>query len=110
VEVTDTGCGISAEERDLVFDEFFRGGARTASGEGRDSATRVPWPGREARLSGWSSAWAMRRTIDRPSIVLAARRRAGGVRVEVTDTGCGISAEERDLVFDECRGRAERRG
>jgi signal transduction histidine kinase/CheY-like chemotaxis protein len=34
-------------------------------------------------------------------IVLAARRRAGGVRVEVTDTGCGISAEERDLVFEE---------
>ncbi len=34
-------------------------------------------------------------------IVLAARRRAGGVRVEVTDTGCGIAAEERDLVFDE---------
>lgn len=33
VEVTDTGCGISAEERDLVFEEFFRGGARTASGE-----------------------------------------------------------------------------
>ncbi|MFB0487455.1 signal transduction histidine kinase [Methylobacterium sp. OAE515] len=33
VEVTDTGCGISAEERDLVFDEFFRGGARTATGE-----------------------------------------------------------------------------
>jgi signal transduction histidine kinase len=34
-------------------------------------------------------------------IVLAARRRGGGVRVEVTDTGCGIAAEEQDLVFDE---------
>ncbi|WP_342109363.1 hybrid sensor histidine kinase/response regulator [Methylobacterium sp. SI9] len=34
-------------------------------------------------------------------IVLAARRRAGGVRVEVTDTGCGIAAEECALVFDE---------
>ena len=33
VEVTDTGCGIAAEECDLVFDEFFRGGARTGSGE-----------------------------------------------------------------------------
>jgi two-component system, sensor histidine kinase len=34
-------------------------------------------------------------------IVLAARRRSGGVRIEVTDTGCGIAAEECDLVFDE---------
>lgn len=34
-------------------------------------------------------------------LVLAARRRAGGVRVEVTDTGCGIAAEDQDLVFDE---------
>ncbi|MCJ2137824.1 hybrid sensor histidine kinase/response regulator [Methylobacterium sp. J-026] len=34
-------------------------------------------------------------------IVLAARRRSGGVRIEVTDTGCGIAPEERDLVFDE---------
>jgi CheY-like chemotaxis protein len=33
IEVTDTGCGIAAEECDLVFDEFFRGGARTGSGE-----------------------------------------------------------------------------
>jgi len=34
-------------------------------------------------------------------IILAARRRGGGVRVEVTDTGCGIAAEDRELVFDE---------
>lgn len=34
-------------------------------------------------------------------IVLAARRRSGGVRIEVTDTGCGIAAEECELVFDE---------
>ncbi|MDP4004242.1 hybrid sensor histidine kinase/response regulator [Methylobacterium sp. NEAU K] len=34
-------------------------------------------------------------------IVVAARRRAGGVRIEVIDTGCGIAAEERELVFDE---------
>ena len=34
-------------------------------------------------------------------IVLAARRRGGGVRVDVIDTGCGIGAEERDLVFEE---------
>ena len=34
-------------------------------------------------------------------IILAARPRGGGVRVEVTDTGSGISAEDRDLVFDE---------
>ncbi|MCJ2049798.1 ATP-binding protein [Methylobacterium sp. J-070] len=34
-------------------------------------------------------------------IVLAARPRDGGVRVEVTDTGCGIAPEDRDLVFDE---------
>ncbi len=33
VEVTDTGCGIAAEDQDLVFDEFFRGGARTCAGE-----------------------------------------------------------------------------
>jgi two-component system, sensor histidine kinase len=34
-------------------------------------------------------------------IILAARRRGGGVRVEVTDTGCGISAADQALVFDE---------
>jgi signal transduction histidine kinase/CheY-like chemotaxis protein len=33
IDVTDTGCGIAAEERDLVFEEFFRGGARTSSAE-----------------------------------------------------------------------------
>ena len=34
-------------------------------------------------------------------IVLAARRRADGIRIDVTDTGCGIAADERDLVFEE---------
>jgi CheY-like chemotaxis protein len=33
IDVTDTGCGIAADERDLVFEEFFRGGARTSSPE-----------------------------------------------------------------------------
>ena len=28
VDVIDTGCGIAAEERELVFDEFYRGGTR----------------------------------------------------------------------------------
>ncbi|MHB2211785.1 ATP-binding response regulator [Methylobacterium sp. CM6257] len=41
------------------------------------------------------------RYTSRGGLVLGARRRAGGVRVEVVDTGCGIAAEERDLVFDE---------
>lgn len=33
MEVTDTGCGIAEEDRALVFDEFFRGGARSSSGD-----------------------------------------------------------------------------
>ncbi|WP_267428394.1 hybrid sensor histidine kinase/response regulator [Methylobacterium sp. GC_Met_2] len=51
------------------------------------------------------------RYTDAGGIVLAARRRAGGVRVEVTDTGCGIAAEECGLVFDEFfRGGARSNG
>ena len=33
MEVTDTGCGIAAEERELVFDEFFRGRRSTCAAE-----------------------------------------------------------------------------
>lgn len=33
LEVLDTGCGIAAAERDLVFEEFFRGGAEGEGGE-----------------------------------------------------------------------------
>ncbi|WP_375465185.1 hybrid sensor histidine kinase/response regulator [uncultured Methylobacterium sp.] len=37
----------------------------------------------------------------RGGVVIAARRRAGAVRIDVTDSGRGIGADEHDLVFDE---------
>jgi signal transduction histidine kinase len=33
IEVLDTGCGIAPAEQDLVFEEFFRGGAEGEGGE-----------------------------------------------------------------------------
>ena len=40
-------------------------------------------------------------------VALVARRRAGAVRIDVMDSGCGIAADEHALVFDEFyRGRA----
>ncbi|MDP4025704.1 hybrid sensor histidine kinase/response regulator [Methylobacterium sp. NEAU 140] len=56
------------------------------------------------------------RYTGRGGVVLAARPRAGAVRVDVIDTGCGIGPDERDLVFDEFyrggsgRGSAEEPG
>ncbi|MCJ2042166.1 hybrid sensor histidine kinase/response regulator [Methylobacterium sp. J-059] len=44
-------------------------------------------------------------------VALVARRRAGTVRVDVIDTGCGIAADEHALVFDEFyRGSANGAG
>jgi signal transduction histidine kinase len=41
-------------------------------------------------------------------VLIAVRRRGGAVRIEVIDTGCGISPAERALVFEEFyRGEAE---
>ncbi len=34
IDVVDTGCGIAAEERELVFDEFYRGGSRGGGSRG----------------------------------------------------------------------------
>ncbi|TXM81405.1 ATP-binding protein, partial [Methylobacterium sp. WL122] len=34
-------------------------------------------------------------------VALVARRRAGAVRIDVMDSGCGIAADEHALVFDE---------
>jgi signal transduction histidine kinase/CheY-like chemotaxis protein len=35
----------------------------------------------------------------RGGVLVAARRRAGAVRIDVVDTGCGIAVEDRDRVF-----------
>jgi two-component system, sensor histidine kinase len=70
VEVTDTGCGITAEDQALVFDEFFRGGARSCAGE-------------EPGLGlGLSIVRRMAQALDHP---LALRSRSGrGTRVALT--------------------------
>ena len=44
-------------------------------------------------------------------VALVARRRAGAVRIDVLDSGCGIAADEHALVFDEFyRGSANASG
>ena len=58
------------------------------------------------RLVGNLASNAVRYT-DRGGVLMAARRRTGGCRLEVIDTGRGIPDAERDLVFEEFfRGRS----
>ena len=48
------------------------------------------------------------RYTERGGVLVAGRRRGDGVRIDVVDTGCGIPADERALVFEEFyRGAAE---
>ena len=41
------------------------------------------------------------RYTERGGVLITARRRGGRCRLDVVDTGRGISAAERDLIFDE---------
>jgi PAS domain S-box-containing protein len=43
------------------------------------------------------------RYSERGRVLLGVRRRGGGLRLEVWDTGPGIAEEERDLIFEEFR-------
>lgn len=77
IDVIDTGCGIGAEERSLVFDEFYRGG-----GKGGGKGARAEGQGEPGLGLGLSIVRRMAAALDHP-LVLASRP-GHGTRVSLT--------------------------
>ncbi len=73
IDVIDTGCGIGAEERTLVFDEFYRGGGKGSGPEG---------PGEPGLGLGLSIVRRMAAALDHPLDL--ASRPGHGTRVSLT--------------------------